>query len=69
MEPDPIVEEVHRIRAEMLARFNGDLHALVEDARRRQAASETPTVSVDEETVPPDAVRHGASDRANGRHQ
>ena len=32
---DPIVEEVHRIRERILARFNGDLKAYVCDAQRR----------------------------------
>jgi hypothetical protein len=32
---NPIVDEVHRIREEMLAKYGGDLHALVEDAQRR----------------------------------
>jgi hypothetical protein len=59
MEPDPIVEEVHRIRAELLARFNGDLHALVEDARRRQAESGRPTVTFRKETVPPETGQNG----------
>jgi hypothetical protein len=64
MEPDPIVEEVHRIRAELLARFNGDLHALVEDARRRQAASGRPTISFKRETV---SIEPGAKDSAQRR--
>ena len=33
---DPIVEEVHRVREDMLARFNGDLRALVADIQRRE---------------------------------
>ena len=32
---DPIVEEVHRIREQMLARWGGDLRALMIDAQRR----------------------------------
>jgi hypothetical protein len=39
MTRDPIVEEVHRAREVLLARFNGDLHALVQDVRRREADS------------------------------
>lgn len=33
MEPDPIVEEIHRVREAIAARFNNDLGALCEDAR------------------------------------
>jgi len=36
---DPIVEELHRIRAERSARFNHDLHAMVKDLQRREAIS------------------------------
>jgi hypothetical protein len=32
---DPLVEEIHQVRQEILNRFNGDLHALCEDARAR----------------------------------
>ena len=36
---DPIVEEVRRIRKELAAKHNHDLHAMFEDARKRQAES------------------------------
>jgi hypothetical protein len=36
MPKDPIVEELHRMREEQAARFGNDLHAICEDARRRQ---------------------------------
>jgi hypothetical protein len=39
MKPDPIVEEVHRTREEIGKRFNNDLSAICEDARKRQAES------------------------------
>ena len=32
---DPVVAEVRRIREQILAEYNGDLHALCEAARRR----------------------------------
>ncbi|HEY1684811.1 MAG TPA: hypothetical protein VGG19_08615 [Tepidisphaeraceae bacterium] len=35
MYENPIVDEVHRIREKLLAEYNGDLRALIEDARRR----------------------------------
>jgi hypothetical protein len=38
MEDDPIVAEIHRIREEIAARFNYDIHAIVEYARQQDAA-------------------------------
>jgi len=32
---DPIVEEVHRIRQELLDEFDGDIDALADDTNRR----------------------------------
>jgi hypothetical protein len=32
---DPVVAEVHRIREQILAEYDGDLTALIDDARRR----------------------------------
>jgi hypothetical protein len=37
---DPIVAEVHRIREELLAKFDGDVGAMIEDANRRLLAGE-----------------------------
>jgi hypothetical protein len=39
MKADPIVDEVHQAREAISKRFNGDLSAICEDARRRQSAS------------------------------
>lgn len=36
---DEIVEEVRRVREELAARFNYDITAIVENARKEQAAS------------------------------
>ena len=55
MYSDPIIEELHRIRAELAAKFNYDLRAIVEDARRRQAESGRPTIRIKRETVPPES--------------
>ncbi len=33
---DPIVAEVHRIREELAAQFNYDIHAMFADMRKRQ---------------------------------
>ena len=35
---DPVVEEIHRIRQEMLADVGGDIEALMEKVRAHQAA-------------------------------
>jgi hypothetical protein len=32
---DPIVDEVHRIREQILAEYGGNLHAMVKDAQRQ----------------------------------
>jgi hypothetical protein len=42
---DPIVAEVRKAREEIAKKFNYDLHAIIEDARKRQAASGRKTVS------------------------
>ena len=42
---DPIVDEVRAIREELAARFNFDIRKIVEDAQRRQAASQSRIVS------------------------
>jgi len=36
---DPIVEEVRHVREERASKFNYDIKAIVEDARRRQTKS------------------------------
>lgn len=35
---DPIVEEVHRIREQLAAKFNFDIKAIFDDLRRRQVS-------------------------------
>ena len=42
---DPILDEIHRTRREIADRFNGDLRAILDDARKRQAVSGRPTWS------------------------
>ncbi len=39
---DPVLDEIHRTRREISERFGGDLHAILDDARKRQAASGRP---------------------------
>lgn len=40
MRNDPIVEDIHRIRQEMLDEFGGDVDALVDDCNRRASNGE-----------------------------
>lgn len=42
MKPDPIVEEVRRIRDELARKFNYDVRAIGEDAMARQRNMLTP---------------------------
>ena len=42
---DPVLDEIHRTRREISDRFGGDLHAILDDARERQAASGRPVWS------------------------
>ena len=39
---DTTIEEIHRTRQQMADKFGGDIAAILEDARRRQAASGRP---------------------------
>ncbi|MFN0196300.1 MAG: hypothetical protein ACKVT0_06120 [Planctomycetaceae bacterium] len=38
-EVDTIIDEIHRTRERLAKKFGGDIKAILEDARRRQAAS------------------------------
>ena len=42
---DSTIEEIHRTRERLAEKFGGDIKAILEDARRRQAASGRPTWS------------------------
>jgi hypothetical protein len=55
---DPILDEIHRTRREISERFGGDLRAILDDARKRQAASGRPVWS-------PGAANH-AMQRSDG---
>lgn len=46
MPDDPIVAEVRAIRDRLAARFNYDIRAIVEDARKRQGESGHEVVSL-----------------------
>jgi len=36
---DTTIDDIHRVREQMAAKFGGDLNAILEDARKRQDAS------------------------------
>jgi len=42
---DPLVEEIHQVRQAHAARFNYDLHAILNDFRQRQSQSGKTVVS------------------------
>ena len=48
----PIVEEIHKIRAEHAARFNYDIRAIVEDLRKRQYEGDHKVVSLPPRRLP-----------------
>jgi hypothetical protein len=50
---DPIVDEVRAIREELAARFDFDIRKIVEDARQRQASSQSRVVSYQKPNQPP----------------
>jgi hypothetical protein len=61
---DPIVAEVHRIREELAARFDFDIHAMFADMRKRQTALGSRLVSLvkpAEPTAEADRGRHSGS--------
>ncbi len=39
---DDVIEEIHEARARIAEKFGGDIAAIVEDARRRQAVAGRP---------------------------
>lgn len=57
MKPDPIVEQVHEARRKVVERFDSDLHAICEDARKRQAASGRKSVQLPARPAPPPVTK------------
>jgi hypothetical protein len=69
---DPIVEEVDRIKEQLAAKFNFDIHAMAEDMQRRQWESGHPVMRREgdrwvEVPPPPDVQR--ARERAREESQ
>lgn len=50
MSHNPILEEIYAAREKLLAKFNGDVHAYIEDARRRALASGRPIAAPTQRT-------------------
>ena len=59
MKTDPIVEEVHKAREAIAARFGGDLRAICEDAKARLAACGRPARSMPPRPAPPAPAKAG----------
>lgn len=59
---DPIVAEVHRIREELAARFNHDIHAMFADMRKRQSALGSRLVSLAKPAEPTAEADRGRQD-------
>ena len=60
---DPIVEEIHQVRADLAERFGGDVRAIVSDLRAKQSASGREYVSLPPKTpsVRPSSEAEGAA--------
>ena len=52
MTEDPIIEEIHRTRDAIAGKFNNDLQAIADDARRRQEESAGQTAPKSSHQVP-----------------
>lgn len=59
---DPIIEELHKIRAEIAAESNYDMHAIVVALRRRQQAENRTVV-----TLPPKRVTDSKRAKSSGK--
>jgi hypothetical protein len=55
MTTDPIIDEIHRVRDAIAAKFNNDLAAITGDARERETASGRKVVSLPPRRVEPAA--------------
>lgn len=61
MHPSPIIAELHTLRRRNAERFRNDLHAICEDARRRQAEQGRPVVPADPKRLADDDAYHRAA--------
>jgi len=51
MKLDPILAEVRRIREEYASQFRGDVHAMMDDIRRRQRETNRQAVTLEPKRV------------------
>ncbi len=72
---DPIVEEIHQIRADHAARFNYDLAAIVEDIKKQEKQSGKRFVSLpprlllfDDAKIPNETTRKALDDAKERRN-
>lgn len=63
MYDNPIVDEVHRIRQEILEEYHGDLHAFIRDTRARTEAAARAGQKI--YSPPPRADRSGKNKESN----
>lgn len=54
MKPNPIVEEIHKVREQLAARYDFDIDRMFEAARQREALSHAKIVSFESEQVETD---------------
>jgi len=64
---DPIVDEVRAIREQLAAPFDFDIRKIVQDAQRRQAASQARVVSFERpnQSLPPTGAAMPVSEISN----
>lgn len=55
MNEEPVVEEIHRVRAEIAAEFDGDVHKLFEYLRERERVGNGTVVTL--EPNEPEAIK------------
>jgi hypothetical protein len=53
MPTNPILEEIYAARDQLLAECHGDVHAYIEEARKRALASGRPIATPKQRTKPP----------------
>lgn len=61
MPTDPIIEELHELRRHHAERFGNDLHAICEDARRRQAEQGRPVIPANPKRLADEDGHHRAA--------
>lgn len=52
--PDPIIEELHQIREQLVAKFNYDVFAIVADIQGQEKKEDRPMVSLSPHRIEPE---------------